>query len=131
MHSSNFGKERLTILDSISYLQAEHIGHIVVSASHGGLSSGRYALRYIPKLVIFNDAGVGKDQAGIAALQQLSSFSIAAATVQANSARIGDGEDTWQNGILSFTNEHARLLGLKPDKQLKQMLEMLFLTPVL
>ena len=56
------------LIDSISAITAEMAGQIVVSGSHGGISSARYALAARPWLSVFNDAGVGKDAAGMAAL---------------------------------------------------------------
>ena len=40
--------------------------------------------------MILNDAGVGRDEAGIAALAYLDALGIAAATVSHESCRIGD-----------------------------------------
>ncbi len=121
----DIGREKLCLLDSISHITAEHSGFIIVSGSHGGLASGRYALKYSPKLVVFNDAGIGKDNAGIAALNQLERFNIAAAMLDAQSCRIGDAEDSWQNGKISFINEPAKTMGMKHIK-LKEQLELLF-----
>ncbi len=106
-------------MDSISYISAEHRDCIVVSASHGGLSSARYALEHPPILSVFNDAGVGKDEAGIAALGWLEQNHLAALTINANTARIGDGEDTWENAIISHTNLSAAKLGFKIGNKLK------------
>jgi len=62
---------------------------VVVSGSHGGLSAARFALQALPHLAVFNDAGIGKDGAGIAALTWLQPHGIAAVTVAHDSARIG------------------------------------------
>lgn len=61
----------ILIMDSITKVTPQDIGAIVVSASHGGASSGEFALEVPLKAVFFNDAGVGKDNAGIAALTML------------------------------------------------------------
>ena len=58
----------LRIVDSITELSARDQGCLAVSGSHGGLSSARYALAAKPLLSVFNDAGGGKDGAGLAAL---------------------------------------------------------------
>lgn len=62
---------RVLIIDSITKVDARDEGVIVVSASHGGVSSGEFALAVPLRAVFFNDAGVGKDEAGIAALAML------------------------------------------------------------
>jgi hypothetical protein len=112
----------LVLLDEIADLSAEHRGKVVVTGSHGGLVSGRRAIRYPPQLTVFNDAGVGKDRAGIAALEMLDSFRLPALAVAAVSARIGDAEDALQGGIVSHLNASAVALGLVADVPLDEAL---------
>jgi len=59
------------IMDSITKVAPGDEDAIVVSASHGGASSGEFALEVPLKAAFFNDAGGGKDGAGIAALAML------------------------------------------------------------
>jgi hypothetical protein len=61
----------VVILDSITSVTPDDVGAIIVSASHGGASSCEFALGVPLKAVFFNDAGLGKDDAGIAALSML------------------------------------------------------------
>lgn len=105
-------KGRVILMDSITKVTPEDAGAIVVCASHGGTSSGEFALEVPLKAVIFNDAGVGKDDAGIAALAMLQKRGVAAATVAHTSGRIGDSLDMWQNGVLSHVNAVAVTTGL-------------------
>jgi len=49
--------DRVLLMDSISKVEAGDAGAIVVSASHGGASSGELALEVPLALVFFNDAG--------------------------------------------------------------------------
>lgn len=116
---------RVIIMDSITKVAPEDRGAIVVSASHGGQSSGEFALEVPLAAAFFNDAGVGKDDAGIAALAMLQAAGVAAGTVSSQSARIGDAPDTWENGVLSHANDAAMRLGLEPGKSLKAVLERL------
>lgn len=109
-------------MDSITTVTQEDQGAIVVSASHGGASSGRFALEVPLKLVVFNDAGVGKNKAGIAALPMLQAHGVAAATVAHTSACIGNARDTWECGVISHVNEAARALGLAPGQTLRAAL---------
>ena len=113
---------RVIVMDSITKLTPDDAGAIVVSASHGGVSSGEFALAVPLMAVFFNDAGVGKDNAGIAALEMLQKEGIAAGTVSHSSARIGDSADMWSNGVISHVNAAARKLGLKPGANLRTML---------
>ena len=105
-------KGRVILMDSITKVTPEDAGAIVVCASHGGSSSGEFALEVPLKAVIFNDAGVGKDNAGIAALEMLQKRGVAAATVAHTSGRIGDSLDMWQNGVLSHVNAVGQSNGL-------------------
>ena len=109
-------------MDSITKVAPQDIGAIVVSASHGGASSGEFALEVPLQAVFFNDAGVGKDSAGIAALTMLQTRNVAAGTVAHTSARIGDAQDTWDFGVVSHVNEAALQLGLAPGQPLRTAL---------
>jgi uncharacterized protein YunC (DUF1805 family) len=94
----------------------------VVCASHGGSSSGEFALEVPLKVVVFNDAGVGKDNAGIAALEMLEKRGVACAAVAHTSGRIGDSLDMWENGVLSHVNGAARKLGLSDGARVRDVL---------
>ena len=59
------------VIDSISAVTHEMRDQIVVTGSHGGRSAAHLALAHPPAFVIFNDAGVGLDNAGIAGLEIL------------------------------------------------------------
>ena len=108
------------LLDSITRVAPEDAGAIVVSASHGGVSSATFALEVPLKAVFFNDAGVGKDAAGIAALEMLQARGVPCGTVAHTSARIGDAADTWACGVLSHLNACARGLGLAEGEGLRE-----------
>ncbi len=116
---------KVILMDSITKVSKEDEGQVVVSASHGGSSSGEFALEVPLKAVFFNDAGVGKDDAGIAALQMLQARSIAGGTVSHLSARIGDSQDMWDHGVISHLNDAARALGLSVNERLDVALKRL------
>ncbi len=110
---------RVVVVDSITMVTDDDAGTIVVSGSHGGASSGEFALAVPLKAVFFNDAGVGKDDAGILALRMLEETGVAAGTVAHTSARIGDSRDMWESGVISHVNVSARNLGLVPGRLLR------------
>ena len=116
---------RVIAMDSITQATPKDAGAIVVSGSHGGASSGEIALGVPLRAVFFNDAGIGKDGAGVVALDMLQARGIAAGTVAHASARIGDALDAWEHGVLSRCNEAARKLGLEPGAGLKAALSAL------
>ncbi len=117
---------RIVIMDSITKVTGEDSGSIAVSGSHGGTSSGAFALDLAPlKMAVFNDAGVGKDDAGIAALAMLQSRGVGGVAVSHTSARIGDSQDTWDAGVVSHANAIARELGVVPGARLCEALRRL------
>jgi hypothetical protein len=102
---------RVIAMDSISSVVAEDAGQAVVSASNGGDASGRVAAELGLGFVVTNDAGVGKDAAGIAGMRALDAHGIPAVTVAHTSAEISNGTDTWEHGVVSFVNDHAARAG--------------------
>ena len=62
---------------------------------------------------MFNDAGFGADRGGVLALPELDKEGIAAIAVAAQSARIGDGRSTLQDGTISDANTTAYRLGAR------------------
>lgn len=107
----------LRLVDSITELRpGADTGCLAVSGSHGGISSAHYALAARPMVAVFNDAGVGKDAAGLAALPFLQRHGIAACTVAHTSARIGEARSTLHDGVVSHCNAQALSLGIEPGQ---------------
>lgn len=115
----------LRIVDSITELLPRDLGCIAVSGSHGGISAAHYALAARPLLSVFNDAGVGLDSAGIAALAFLQGQGLAACAVAHGSARIGEAKSTLDDGIVSHVNALAQALGVRPGQHCKAMVKTL------
>jgi hypothetical protein len=106
------GRPTLRVVDSITELGPADAGSVAVSGSHGGTSSARYAIAARPLLSVFNDAGVGRDEAGIAALGLMQAAGLAACTVGHQSARIGFAASTLEDGVVSHVNPLAAALGI-------------------
>lgn len=102
----------LRMVDSITELGPGDAGCVAVSGSHGGISSGRFALAAQPALTVFNDAGVGRDRAGLAGLALLERHALAALTVAHDSARIGEARSSLHDGIVSHVNAQAAASGI-------------------
>ncbi|AKS31939.1 hypothetical protein [Mycolicibacterium goodii] len=111
---------RIILLDSISQIEDSDRGAIVVAGSNGGRESGHVGVAAGCALVILNDAGIGKDRAGVAGLELLDQQHIPGATVSHMSAEISSGHDTWINGVVSVTNTRAAQLGIKPGDRVKE-----------
>lgn len=106
----------MPVFDSITQAGPAEAGRAVLAASHGGAYSAACALKARLGAVILHDAGVGREQAGIAGLRLLDTASVPAATVTHLSARIGDGADCLARGVLSFVNAAAAAHGLRPGQ---------------
>ena len=103
--------QTVQVADSITKLGPEFRGVVLVTGSHGGSYCGYLAALAGLRGVVFNDAGVGLDSAGIGALEYLQQLGLAAATVAHTSARIGDGADMLTRGRISHCNTIANSLG--------------------
>jgi len=103
----------IVIADSITRVGPEAAGAVVINASHGGVYAAYLAAKLHATATIFNDAGVGRDRAGIGGLDYLEEFGIAAATVGHDTARIGDGADMLERGIITHANGLAAALGVR------------------
>ncbi|MGR3661784.1 MAG: hypothetical protein ACU0CA_11455 [Paracoccaceae bacterium] len=99
----------LLLLDSITDAGPAARGRVVVSGSHGGLYPAAIASGAGVHAVIFNDAGIGFERAGVAGIRALEACGMAAAAVDCMSAEIGSAEDTIGHGIISFANGFALL----------------------
>jgi len=119
----------LRVVDSITQLGPQDAGCLAVSGSHGGISSAQYALAARPLLSVFNDAGVGLDQAGLAALPFLQSHGLAACTVAHTSARIGEAASTLADGVVSHVNARAAALGIQAGQRCCDLIAALQPTP--
>ncbi|HJU18840.1 MAG TPA: hypothetical protein VJ770_20495, partial [Stellaceae bacterium] len=97
--------------DSITRVGPEAGGAVVVNGSHGGVYAAYVAAKLGVAAAIFNDAGVGRDKAGIAGLDCLARLGIAAAAVGHRTARIGDGADMMARGVVTHANPPAVALG--------------------
>ena len=102
------------LVDSATKLADEHRGVVVVCGSHGGLYPGYLAALERVRAVIFNDAGVGKDEAGVASLAYADPRGLAVAAGTHTSARIGDAHDMMRRGIIGHANQTARAVGCVP-----------------
>ena len=107
------GERMIVLMDSISLVTDEDVGRIIVSGSHGGVPSPDpiAALRVNAFAGFFHDAGGGKNGGALGRLSPLEDRGIIAGTVACMSARIGDGESVYRDGILSNLNETAKAAG--------------------
>ncbi|MFN7572376.1 MAG: hypothetical protein ACK5TK_13140 [Betaproteobacteria bacterium] len=120
---------QLVLLDSVAAVAPEHAGSAIITGSHGGLSAAAYAAQVPARLYVFNDAGVGKGEAGVAGLALLDAQGQAAVAVAHTSARIGEAGDTLACGVISRVNRAAAALGLRVGEPLRPTLARLGADP--
>jgi hypothetical protein len=102
---------QIRALDSVTTLDASYCGQVLVAGSHGAVYAAYLAAKGGVRGVILNDAGLGKDDAGISGLAYLDQFGVAGATIGHQSARIGDGADMMARGVIRNLNDTARASG--------------------
>ena len=115
----------LVLIDSASLTDpVADRGAVVVAGSHGGLVGGRaeLALRADAFAACFHDAGIGIEAAGLGRLPALQARGIAAVTVAADSARIGEARSVFEHGIVSAANEIAAGWGARPGLPARDLL---------
>ncbi len=117
------------VIDSAARLTETARGHVVAGGSHCGVYAAYLAAKAGVRAVIFNDAGVGRDRAGIAGLGYLGDLGIPAATVDCRTARIGDGPDCLARGVISFVNGLAAGLGCRPGQSAAEAARLLTRAP--
>jgi hypothetical protein len=120
------GTHRVVAVDTIAHLKPEDAGQVVMTGSHGGISSGEYAGKVPIAAVFFNDAGIGKENAGIASLPYLEARGIIAGTVSHDSALIGNALETWQSGLVSALNPLAEKAGFALGEPVGQAVRRIF-----
>ena len=120
------GNLRVLLLDSITWVEATDTGQIIISGSHGGRSAAEYAILFPLALCCINDAGVGKDRAGIVALDMLEARGTPGVAFSHDSARIGEARDAWNHGVISHCNPRAVALGFHAGGHLRAAIERVF-----
>lgn len=100
---------------SVTDLTPACAGAHVVVGSHGGAITARYAFVHGVASVIFHDAGIGRDAAGVQSLALLDAAGIPAAAVGHMTARIGDPADMLLRGRITRFNHAAAALGAQGE----------------
>lgn len=110
---------KIMTVASCSFVREEHRAHVVVSGSYGGRYNAYNAAKWGVRGVIMNDAGVGKDNAGIRGLDFLDQIKLAAAVADAQTCHIGDGDHMLAHGVISHVNRTAATLGCAPGQSVR------------
>lgn len=113
-------------MDSARYVDSRNTGNdVVLPASYIGVLPARMCAIYRPKGVIGHDACVGKDGAGIAGLWYLEALGIPAATADGMTVEMGNGQDLYDSGVISYLNYHAETLGIRVGMPVREAAELM------
>jgi hypothetical protein len=121
------GEPKVVCLDAAPMLAPEDAGAIVITGSHAALFRGRpdSVVSVDVRAIIFSDAGVGKNQAGIRRLLTLDERAIVAGAADAASAPIGNARAIYEDGVLSHVNASAARLGGRPGMTVRALVDLL------
>ncbi len=99
--------------DSIAFgLPEDRDRNVLCTAGHTGRSAVPYLLDVRPRGFICSDGGRGREDSGVAGLAIVEREGLAGATVDALTARMGDGLSTYGDGTISACNDAARARGV-------------------
>ena len=114
---------RIILADSASLVTPDDGDAAIITGSHGALIGGdpaRALKSPTARLAVFNDAGMGLNRVGMARLPALDQRGVAAVTVAASSARIGDATSALETGVLSAVNLTASRDGCEAGMTLRE-----------
>jgi uncharacterized protein YunC (DUF1805 family) len=104
--------------------------NVLISGSYGGVYNAWHAAKWDLRGVVLNDAGIGKNDAGIDGLPYLDQIGLAAATADAQTCHIADGDDMLANGTVSHVNKSAAALGCKVGQSVRDCAMLMRAAPI-
>lgn len=116
---------RVQTMDSMRYVDARNGNDVVVASSYLGVLPARLAAPHRPRAVIGHDGCVGKDGAGIGGLGYLEALGIPAATGAGMTAELGNGNDLYEAGRISYLNVFAEQLGVTEGMSVREAADLL------
>lgn len=120
VHTAPNGRS-IVCTDSIAYaLPEDRERNVLCTAGHTGRSVVGYFRDHRPWAFICSDGGIGKNNSGLSALEAVEPDGIPGASVSALSARMGDGQSTYFDGVISAANKLARDKGVQVGQSAKE-----------
>lgn len=99
--------------------------NVLCTAGHTGRSVVDYILGFRPYGFICSDGGPAKNDSGLSALPLANDAGIPGASVSADTARMGDGQSTYFDGVISAVNELAAEAGVRVGQTAQQAAHLL------
>jgi len=114
LHTDVATGRSIVATDSIAFaLPEDRDRNVLCTAGHTGRSVVDYFRSFRPWAFICSDGGIGKNRSGVTALDDVEKDGIAGASVDARTARMGDGHSTYFDGVISAANAQARAKGVR------------------
>lgn len=115
------GGRQVVCTDSIAFgVEEDRDRNVLCTAGHTGRSSVPYLRKVRPWGFICSDGGGGRERSGTAGLRIVESEGLAGATVDARTARMGDGISTYEDGVISDCNAPARARGVEVGQRARE-----------
>lgn len=114
------GRRKIVVADSVTAANEKNRGDVLVCGSHCGANVGQIAVAGKIGAMIGNDAGMGRNNAGISGFAVCDAHSIPVAAVASMSAMIGSGVSTYEEGTVSAVNVKAARLGVSEGMSAKK-----------
>ena len=125
VHEGPHGRN-IVCTDSIAFaLPEDRERNVLCTAGHTGRSVIDYFRGFRPWAFICSDGGIGKNHSGISALAEVDADGIAGASVDALTARMGDGRSTYFDGVISACNRTAAAKGVRPGQTAREAARLL------
>jgi len=113
VETSTTGRQ-VVVTDSIIFATPEDRDrNVLVTAGHTGTSGASFLLEFRPWGFICSDGGGAKNDSGIAGLDIVAEHGLAGASVDAQTAAIGDANSTYHDGVIAACNEPAERRGVR------------------
>lgn len=116
---------RIVTASSSAQATADCREQVLVSGSYGGEYNAFHAAKWNLRGVVLNDAGVGRDRAGVRGLDYLDRIGLPAATADAMTCHIADGDHMLAHGVVSHVNAAAHQLGCRVGMSVKVCAELM------
>ena len=121
IHTDAATGRSIVCTDSIAYaLPQDKERNVLCTAGHTGRSVIGYFRDFRPWAFICSDGCIGKNNSGLSALEAVEPDGIAGASVSAQTARMGDGQSTYFDGVISAANRHARDKGVQVGQSTRE-----------
>ena len=112
VHTGAAGRSIVCSVSIAFALPEDRERNVLFTAGHTGRSVVDYFRSFRPWGFICSDGGTGKNRSGLSALEAVEADGIAGASVDANTARMGDGQSTYFDGVISAANALAQAKGV-------------------